>query len=223
MMGSVPLAKTARFVLYRLPVVAPSALAVAQDGSEATALPEKKLPVADFTQARLVLEAMLPLATSASVRAGAREATWLGALVPKRWAKRAVTRNLVRRQIAAVLCETLYRPDNRFFIPSEDPAGAQHLMFAYLVRMRASFHAPASGGSRGKKGKGQPERDHSRTENLSATPILRSAASELLKAQVRQELLLLLARAEATLAGEGDPREGRRPRPPAAGTAEVSV
>ncbi len=36
--------------------------------------------------------------------------TWMGVLLPKRWAKRAVTRNAIRRQIYAVaheLCESL--------------------------------------------------------------------------------------------------------------------
>jgi len=30
------------------------------------------------------------------------EAVWLGAMVPKRWARRAVTRNLIKRQIYSV-------------------------------------------------------------------------------------------------------------------------
>ena len=34
-------------------------------------------------------------------------AAWVGTLVPKRWARRAVTRNLMRRQIYAVAAETL--------------------------------------------------------------------------------------------------------------------
>ncbi|MEN9373974.1 MAG: hypothetical protein RIR79_1526 [Pseudomonadota bacterium] len=32
-------------------------------------------------------------------------ALWLGALIPKRWAKRAVTRNAIRRQVYAVAAE----------------------------------------------------------------------------------------------------------------------
>ncbi|WP_298435113.1 ribonuclease P protein component [Ottowia sp.] len=35
-------------------------------------------------------------------RAGARLVAWAGALVPKRWARRAVTRNVIRRQVHAV-------------------------------------------------------------------------------------------------------------------------
>ena len=33
---------------------------------------------------------------------GPSDVTWLGAMVPKRWARRAVTRNAIRRQIHAV-------------------------------------------------------------------------------------------------------------------------
>lgn len=51
---------------------------------------------------------------------------WLGAMVPKRWARRAVTRNTIRRQIYAV---------------AEDTA-LSLTAGAYLVRMRVAF-APA--------------------------------------------------------------------------------
>ncbi len=49
----------------------------------------------------------------------------MGALTPKRWAKRAVTRNLIRRQIHAVADEfkTTLKPT------------------PYVVRLRASFNA----------------------------------------------------------------------------------
>jgi ribonuclease P protein component len=50
-------------------------------------------------------------------------AVWVGALTPKRWARRAVTRNLMRRQIYAV-----------FGQPAQPlPAGA------HLIRLRAGF------------------------------------------------------------------------------------
>ena len=52
--------------------------------------------------------------------------TWIGAMVPKRWARRAVTRNAIRRQIYAV-AEDLD--------PSLSPG-------AHLVRLRSAF-APA--------------------------------------------------------------------------------
>ena len=48
----------------------------------------------------------------------------MGALTPKRWAKRAVTRNMIRRQIHAV---------SREFEKSLRPT-------AYVVRLRASFN-----------------------------------------------------------------------------------
>lgn len=50
-------------------------------------------------------------------------AVWFGAMVPKRWAKRAVTRNALKRQIYAV--GELYQ--------------AQLPVAAYVVRLRSSF------------------------------------------------------------------------------------
>lgn len=49
------------------------------------------------------------------------EGVWLGAMVPKRWAKRAVTRNMIKRQ---VYCFT---------------SQAELPWAAYLVRLRAEF------------------------------------------------------------------------------------
>jgi ribonuclease P protein component len=48
---------------------------------------------------------------------------WLGAMVPKRWAKRAVTRNTIRRQIYAV------GTANAYCLPHG----------AHLVRLRCAF------------------------------------------------------------------------------------
>ena len=48
---------------------------------------------------------------------------WIGALVPKRWAKRAVTRNAIKRQIYAV------SQANRSTLP----------MAAHVVRLRTGF------------------------------------------------------------------------------------
>ena len=48
---------------------------------------------------------------------------WLGAMVPKRWARRAVTRNAIKRQIYSVSTET------EFSWPSA----------AHVVRLRAAF------------------------------------------------------------------------------------
>lgn len=48
---------------------------------------------------------------------------WLGVMVPKRWARRAVTRNLIKRQIYSI-------GEQRLAPPSEA---------AYLVRLRAAY------------------------------------------------------------------------------------
>ena len=48
---------------------------------------------------------------------------WLGAMVPKRWAKRAVTRNAIKRQIYSV---------SRDFSPLRQPS-------AFVVRLRRDF------------------------------------------------------------------------------------
>ena len=54
----------------------------------------------------------------------AGSAQWIGAMVPKRWARRAVTRNLIKRQLYALA----------------DLGGLQQVPGAYLVRLRSSFH-----------------------------------------------------------------------------------
>ena len=48
---------------------------------------------------------------------------WIGAMVPKRWAKRAVTRNAIKRQIYTVSAEF----------------SEQYPQAAYVVRLRRSF------------------------------------------------------------------------------------
>lgn len=50
-------------------------------------------------------------------------ATWLGAMVPKRWARRAVTRNLIKRQIYSVSADFLQ----------------QYPQAAFVVRLRREF------------------------------------------------------------------------------------
>ena len=52
-----------------------------------------------------------------------RDGVWLGAMVPKRWAKRAVTRNAIKRQIYTVSTEI------------ETTLAPQ----AHVVRLRATF------------------------------------------------------------------------------------
>ena len=93
---------------------------------------------------------------------------WIGAMVPKRWAKRAVTRNAIKRQVYNV---------------SAQP-GAALPRAAHVVRLRAAFD---------------------RKEFI-------SASSEKLKAAVRAELQLLLARAAATpSAGAANTSKKARP------------
>jgi len=48
---------------------------------------------------------------------------WIGALVPKRWARRAVTRNLIKRQVYSVSCALEPRLNTA----------------AYVVRLRSAF------------------------------------------------------------------------------------
>lgn len=48
---------------------------------------------------------------------------WLGAMVPKRWARRAVTRNLIKRQIYSI-------GEQRQALPADA---------AYLVRLRSAY------------------------------------------------------------------------------------
>jgi ribonuclease P protein component len=49
--------------------------------------------------------------------------TWIGAMVPKRWAKRAVTRNAIKRQIYTVSADFFH----------------QYPQSAFVVRLRSSF------------------------------------------------------------------------------------
>ena len=53
----------------------------------------------------------------------AQQCIWLGAMVPKRWARRAVTRNAIRRQIYTVSLLYTARLD----------------MAAHVIRLRSSF------------------------------------------------------------------------------------
>ncbi len=54
----------------------------------------------------------------------AADTGWLGAMIPKRWAKRAVTRNAVRRQIYSVAPQFISRPE----------------AMAHVVRLRSAFN-----------------------------------------------------------------------------------
>ena len=74
---------------------------------------------------------------------------WIGAVVPKRWAKRAVTRNMIKRQVLQL----------------QLPQVLCHSSMALVVRLRTGFDVKQ----------------------------FKSASSQALKAQVRTELLQLLA------------------------------
>jgi len=52
-----------------------------------------------------------------------QQAMWIGAMVPKRWAKRAVTRNAIKRQIYTVSADF----------------SRQYPQAAFVVRLRSSF------------------------------------------------------------------------------------
>ena len=90
--------RTAHFALHRLPLlVDPDAI------------------VMDETGAKPIIRPLFP-------RRAAQHA-WVGAMAPKRWARRAVTRNTVKRQVYA-LCEQ--------FEPRLSGA-------AHVVRLRVAF------------------------------------------------------------------------------------
>ena len=74
---------------------------------------------------RLDLTMGSEMSSSAATPAGPFPAggLWLGAMVPKRWARRAVTRNLIKRQIYSIGERHLAAPANT----------------AYLVRLRATY------------------------------------------------------------------------------------
>lgn len=94
MAGSL-VAKTAHFALHRAPVDGPAA-PVAVPAPAATATSRPLFPVT---------------------------APWLGVVLPKRWAKRAVTRNAIRRQI----------------YESVRPLSGQLPAAVHVVRLRAGF------------------------------------------------------------------------------------
>ena len=56
---------------------------------------------AHFALHRVALTGLVPLASTDKPLWTAQD-VWMGAMVPKRWAKRAVTRNAIKRQVYAV-------------------------------------------------------------------------------------------------------------------------
>lgn len=65
----------------------------------------------------------LDVRSGADLLFDAQQAAWIGAMVPKRWARRAVTRNAIKRQIYAVSAA------------AADPLPCA----AHVVRLRAGF------------------------------------------------------------------------------------
>ncbi|WP_027994599.1 ribonuclease P protein component [Simplicispira psychrophila] len=98
-------ARTAHFALHRLAFDAESAAHLSLSGAK-----KSELPVADIAS-----HTAKPLFHGPEV--------WLGAMAPKRWARRAVTRNAIKRQIYSVA--TALEP--------------QLLVAAHVVRLRATF------------------------------------------------------------------------------------
>ncbi len=119
-------ARTAHFALHRLALEAcnlPAApvrtapaqvqgTAVPADGAAQVATVTPPASLASAATARSVALPLFPVADA-----------WLGAMVPKRWARRAVTRNAIKRQIYAVAV-ALDAP-----LPQA----------AHVVRLRATF------------------------------------------------------------------------------------
>ena len=102
-------ARTPHFVLHRL-TLTPSSSA-----DEAAAPPCQDTPgPGAMPQALFVIAGA----------AASSDAIWLGPLVPKRWARRSVTRHLLRRQVYAVASD----------FAAQLPGGS-----AYVVRLRAEF------------------------------------------------------------------------------------
>ncbi|MGI9134368.1 MAG: ribonuclease P protein component [Rhodoferax sp.] len=77
-----------------------------------------------FALHHCALDTPMPAVTAPdAVRLFPLAVVWLGAMVPKRWAKRAVTRNAIKRQIYHVSAEMQTRLQAR----------------AHVVRLRAAF------------------------------------------------------------------------------------
>ena len=112
-LNGVMVSKTAHFVLHKY---------VSVDGKGAQKPPEREnlVPMQNHPE-QLNPVGQQSLDTGVNLFPGGE--AWLGALVPKRWAKRAVTRNAIKRQIYNVsAC-----------------VESSLLKAAYVVRLRAQF------------------------------------------------------------------------------------
>ena len=105
-------ARTAHFALHRLVLQRPSALPAAFNQ-----------PPPEEPAATLQAQALF------AVGAAQAQPTvlWVGAMAPKRWARRAVTRNAIKRQIYTL------------FDPQCHPAARQLPQAAFVVRLSKTF------------------------------------------------------------------------------------
>ena len=62
----------------------------------------------------------------------------LGILIPKRWAKRAVTRNLIRRQVRAVLTQQPNLPQAHYVVRLKSPFDARQFHSASSQPLRVA-------------------------------------------------------------------------------------
>ena len=69
------------------------------------------------------------------------QAPWIGALVPKRWAKRAVTRNTIKRQIYAVARDLASLPDAAHVVRLRHAFDRQQFPSATSVALKQALRA----------------------------------------------------------------------------------
>ena len=122
-------ARTAHFALHRVAINAGGPLSAAAASIAPTKAQETSVPAGGAAQTAVVASSAvadsvaLPTARSAPLPLFSVADVWLGAMVPKRWARRAVTRNAIKRQIYAVSAA----------LESPLPQAA------HVVRLRATF------------------------------------------------------------------------------------
>ena len=122
-------ARTAHFALHRVAINAVGLPLLAGASIAPTKAQEICVPAGGVAQTAadascaVVDSVALPTARSAPLPLFPVADVWLGAMVPKRWARRAVTRNAIKRQIYAVSAA----------LESPLPQAA------HVVRLRATF------------------------------------------------------------------------------------
>lgn len=119
--GSI-VARTEHFVLHRNslePLEAPAPQAAPESG-------QHKVPGEGFTAPRL-----FPVPD-----------VWIGAMVPKRWAKRAVTRNAIKRQIYTVSADTMHNyPQAAFLVRLRREFSRKEFVSATSVQLKEAVRA----------------------------------------------------------------------------------